>query len=120
MAVNSYCGGAAPVHCRDDEVHRSSFTGHVLSEDDCSESSDDEASADEDKELVDGDVHHAICDSCDVMSFRGKRFRSQVVEDFDLCAVCKNGGAFDISHGPFFVFQSQSEFASAKAAATAK
>ena len=35
-------------HC----VPRPRFTGHVFSEDDCSQSSDDEASADEDEELV--------------------------------------------------------------------
>lgn len=32
---------------------------------------------------------------------RGVRFKSAVVEDFDLCAVCEATGAWDVTHAPF-------------------
>jgi len=47
-------------------------------------------------------VHkHVICDGCGMNPIRGTRYKSSVVEDFDLCDACEEEGKFEDSHAPF-------------------
>jgi hypothetical protein len=42
-----------------------------------------------------------VCDGCGAAPIQGIRYKSTAAYDFDLCAGCEGGAAFEGSHGPF-------------------
>ncbi|KAF0745918.1 hypothetical protein AaE_008339, partial [Aphanomyces astaci] len=52
-----------------------------------------------DKELV---THDSVtCDGCHMSPLEGVRYKSAVVDDFDLCAACEALGKWAVTHEPF-------------------
>ncbi|ETW04870.1 hypothetical protein H310_03986 [Aphanomyces invadans] len=52
-----------------------------------------------DKELVTHD--NVTCDGCQMSPLEGVRYKSAVVDDFDLCATCEASGKWAATHEPF-------------------
>lgn len=48
-------------------------------------------------------VHkHVICNGCNTNEYIvGPRYKSAIIEDFDLCSKCEAGGKYRDTHGPF-------------------
>lgn len=44
---------------------------------------------------------YVVCDGCGMNPIQGVRYKSSVVEDFDLCSICEDGATFEDSHAPF-------------------
>merc|ERR1719424_645864 len=57
----------------------------------------------EEEEEEEEEVLHkyVVCDGCGMNPIQGIRYKSSVVEDFDLCSICEEEGKYEDSHAPF-------------------